>query len=142
MRINDAGLQLLKDFEGCRLTVYKDIAGFHTVGWGHMDPSLKVGQKISQETADSLLASDLKRFEDGVSECLDVGLTDNQFSALVVFAYNCSLGKFKTSTLLRKVNAGDYDGAVKEFGRWDKAGGKVVAGLTRRRQAEADLFTS
>lgn len=140
MRINQKGLQLIKDFEGCRLVVYADAAGYPTVGYGHMDFSLVLGNKITQAEAEELLRSDLQKFEDGVSELLVEEYTANQFSAMVSLAFNIGLGAFKKSTLLRKFNAGDILGAAAEFHKWNKAGGKVLKGLVRRRQAEARLF--
>lgn len=145
MKTNSAGLALIKQFEGCKLKSYQDIVGIWTIGYGHTGDDVTPGQKIDQETADSLLAADLSQFEDGVSGCLTTkqgGVTDNQFSALVCFAYNVGLGNLKSSTLLKKLLVGDTTGAANEFLRWNKAGGKEVAGLTRRRAAERALFMS
>lgn len=138
--INEKGLALLKRFEGCRLVVYKDAVGLHTVGWGHMDPALILGTKITQEEADSLLKEDLERFERGVYNVAAAPISSNEFSALVCFAYNVGLGAFANSTLLSKLNAGDKAGAAKEFLKWTRAGGTVLRGLVKRRQAEMELF--
>lgn len=137
--INQKGLNLIKHFEGCRLEVYLDAVGLPTVGYGHMDKSLKVGDNITQEEADRLLAEDLARFEDGVNDLLAVHVNDNEFSALVCLAFNIGLGAFGKSTLLKKVNNKMPD-AAQEFLKWTKAGGTVLKGLVRRRQAEMELF--
>lgn len=142
MKINDAGLNLIKQFEGCELLSYQDSAGLWTVGVGHLGPPAGPGVAIDQETADRLLRDDLKRTEEGVEKCLKVQVTENQFSAMVCFAFNVGVGALKSSTLLKKVNAGDFKGAADEFLRWNRAGGKVVSGLTRRRLAEKALFLS
>lgn len=141
-RINEAGLSLIKSFEGCKLKAYRDIVGILTIGYGHTGADVHSGMEISQEEADSILKKDLERFEGAVDGAANESISDNQFAALVAFAFNVGAGAFNSSTLLRKVNAGDYSGAAEEFLRWDKAGGKVVAGLTRRRQAERSLFLS
>lgn len=139
MKINQAGLDLVKSFEGCRLEAYKDVVGIDTIGYGHVSADIHPGLTITQAQADDLLAKDLKRFEDGVSAlCLQVN--ENQFSALVCLSYNIGLSNLKSSTLLKKLNVGDVSGAADQFLVWDKAGGKPVAGLLRRRQAERALF--
>lgn len=137
--INEAGLELIKKFEGLRLAVYKDAVGIPTVGYGHVT-NLPVGTSITQEEANSLLKVDLERFEKGVSGLVSAPVTDNQFSALVCFAYNVGIGNLEKSTLLKKLNIGDYDGAALEFPKWAKAGGKELSGLLKRRQAEEALF--
>lgn len=142
MKINDKGLLLIKYFEGLRLSVYLDAVGLPTVGYGHMDKSMKVGDKITQQKADELLLEDLSWFESGVDSMLKNEISSNQFSALVCFAYNIGLGNLKSSTLLKCVNSGQFDKAADEFLKWNKAGGKVLSGLTKRRQAERDLFLS
>ncbi|MCJ2030709.1 lysozyme [Methylobacterium sp. J-043] len=96
--------------------------------------------RITQAEADDILARDLVRFEDAVARLVRVPVTQNQFDALVSFAFNLGEGNLGSSTLLKKLNAGDYDGAADQFARWNKAKGKVLTGLTRRRAAEADLF--
>ena len=140
MQINQAGVDLIKAFERLKLTVYADAVGLPTCGYGHMDRNLRIGDRISLETAESLLHADLARFEAGVSDALALQPTDNQFAALVAFAFNVGLHAFQGSTLLKKMNAGDPDGASEEFGRWAKAGGKTLLGLVRRRAAERALF--
>ena len=141
MRINEAGLNLIKDFEGCRLKAYLCPAGVWTIGYGHTQ-GVKPDMVINQLQAERFLRQDLKRFEDAVTSLVKVPITPNQFSALVSFAYNVGTGALYDSTLLRKLNKKDYKGAANEFLRWNKAGGKVLPGLTRRRLAEKDLFES
>lgn len=141
MKINEAGLNLIKDFEGCRLKAYLCPAGVWTIGYGHTQ-GVKPDMVINQLQAERFLRQDLKRFEDAVTSLVKVPITPNQFSALVSFTYNVGTGALYDSTLLRKLNKEDYKGAANEFLRWNKAGGKVLPGLTRRRLAEKDLFES
>lgn len=136
---NAAGIALIKSFEGCKLTAYLCPANVWTIGYGHTGPDVKRGLTITQDQADALLRADLRKFETGVAR-MTTGATDNQFAALVSLAYNVGLGALKSSTLLRIHNAGDAAGAKAQFSRWNKAGGRVLAGLTRRRAAEADLY--
>jgi len=140
MRINEKGLKLLKQFEGCKLKTYKCVAGILTIGYGHTGKDVREGQTITQEEADKLLEGDLKRFEEGVADLVKVPVNSNQFSALVVFAYNIGLNALSGSTLLKRLNAGDIRGASEQFIRWNRAGGKEIQGLTNRRLAEKDLF--
>lgn len=143
MRISDAGIDLIKQSEGCRLTAYPDPAtGGHpwTIGYGHTGSDVHPGKVITQAEAYRLLVEDLDLFERGVKRLVTVELTQGQFDALVCFSFNVGLGALQQSTLLKMINAGDFDGAAKQFLRWDKAAGKVMAGLTKRRQAESELF--
>lgn len=140
MKISQTGIDLIKSFEGCRLTAYKDAVGVWTIGYGSTGSHVHEGLKITQEQAEVLLKQDLKRFIDGVNACVKVPITQNMFDALVSFSFNLGVGSLKTSTLLSKLNKKDYKGASVEFVRWNKAGGKVLAGLTRRRNAEKNLF--
>lgn len=142
MKINSAGLELIKSFEGCKLEAYKDIVGVWTVGFGHTGNDVYEKQRISQEEAEELLKDDLCKFEAGVASLLKVKVSENQFSALVSFAYNLGLGNLKSSLLLRCINKNNVVGAEGEFKKWNHAGGKVVEGLTRRREAEAKLFST
>lgn len=144
MQTSDKGIALLKEFEGCKLTAYQDSVGVWTIGYGWTQPvdgkPIRAGMTINQETAERLLKTGLVSYESDVSRLVKVGLTQGQFDALVSFTYNLGARSLSTSTLLRKLNAGDYAGAADEFLRWNKAGGKVLNGLTRRREAERDLF--
>ena len=137
--INKQTLDLIKKFEGCRLKAYLCPAGVLTIGYGHTK-SVKPNQTITQKQADELLLADLTEFERGVKSSLIVPINDNQLGALVSFAYNVGIGALQKSTLLKKLNAKDYQGASSEFLRWNKAGGKELKGLTLRRQAERELF--
>jgi len=139
MNINPAGLKLVKEFEGLRLKAYRCPAGVLTIGYGHTG-GVREGQVITEAEAEELLKKDLLIFERGVKNYVKVPLTDNQFSALVSFAYNVGLGAFGKSTLLRKINSRDYNGAAAEFARWNRGGGKILPGLVRRREAEKALF--
>lgn len=134
------GLELIKSFEGCVLKVYLDAIGLPTIGYGHLIKPGESFTKITQKEAEDLLKSDAQIFVDGVNKLLEVNVTQNQFDALVSIAFNIGLGNLKSSTLLRLVNAGDCKGAADQFPRWNKAGGKVLNGLTKRRNAERDLF--
>lgn len=146
-RINGAGVAIIKHFEGLALKAYKCPAGVWTIGYGHTGPDVVPGLVITEARADALLAADLARFEAGVARLAPV-TTDNQFSALVSFAFNVGLDEdddtitegLGDSTLLRKHNAGDYEGAAREFAKWNKANGVVLSGLDRRRAMEADLY--
>jgi lysozyme len=131
--------QMIEGFEGLRLDAYQDSVGVWTIGYGHTPAT--PGQAITQEQADSLMASDLARFERSVNGfCANSATTQGQFDAMVSFAYNLGAGALGGSTLLRLHRAGDYDGAAQEFLKWDHAGGQVLAGLTRRREAEAQVY--
>jgi len=151
-RINSAGLSLIKGyeglakkvFEGGKLTAieaYQDMVGVWTIGYGHTRTA-GPGQRISLAQATNLLRSDIATFEKSVSQAVRVPLTANQFAALVSFTYNVGSGALNSSTLLRRLNAGDTFGAANEFLRWNRAGGRVLAGLTRRRREERALFLS
>lgn len=137
--INEEGLKLIKEFEGLRLEAYLDVVGIPTIGYGSTH-GVKLGDKITEEEAESLLKEDLKIYEDVVERLVKVPLTDNQFSALVSFTYNLGQGNLASSTLLKLLNKGEYTQAADQFLRWNKAGGKVYKGLTRRREAERELF--
>ena len=139
LTIGEKGLELIKSFEGLRLRAYLCPAKVWTIGYGHTG-DVRGGQVITQSQADDLLKQDLRRFEIAVRKLVKVPLTQNQFDALVSFAYNVGEAALSRSTLLRKLNAGDLAGTKLEFAKWNKGGGKVLAGLTRRRDAEANLF--
>lgn len=141
MQINQKGLDLIKSFEGCKLTSYLCPAKVWTIGFGHTGDDVKPNMNISLARAEELLKQDLAKFEQGVQKIVTSTLNENQFSALVSFAYNCGLGNLKSSTLLKKVNINPNDKTIaSEFLKWDKAGGVVLAGLTKRRASEALLY--
>jgi len=142
MHMSQGGLDnLLKKFEGCRLKAYRCPAGILTIGYGHTSaagaPEVHDGMTITQDEAESILKNDLVKYEQPVAAMVKVDLEQNQFDVLVDFAYNAGVGALKTSTLLKKVNAGDFDAVPDELMKWTKGGGKVLPGLVRRRQAEA-----
>ena len=136
---------LIKHFEGCSLTAYPDPATGGepwTIGYGHTGPEVHPGMTITQEKADQLLTEDAVRVGNQVAKYVHVPLDQCEFDALVAFVFNVGIGNFFKSTLLRKLNAGDYEGAAKELPKWDKAAGKVMAGLTKRREAEKELINA
>lgn len=134
-------IDLVAQFEGCKLTAYLCPAGVLTIGYGHTGPDVKPGQTITKERARQLLAADLAKFAHGVNElCNGWRITQGMFDALVSFAYNLGLGALAGSTLMRLLRAGDVKGAADQFSRWNKAAGKVLPGLVKRRAAERDLF--
>jgi|SRR5262252_999770 len=141
--IGTRGLELVKHFESLRLYAYQDPVGVWTIGWGHTglkheDGTVHRGRKITEQEAENLLVHDMKHFCSRVEKLITVALTDDQFDALVSFDFNTGgLGK---STLRKLLNKGDYEGAAEEFPKWNKAGGKVLRGLTRRRKSEQNLF--
>lgn len=139
MKINKAGLDLIKRFEGLRLNTYDDAANIKTIGYGHTN-NVTEGMTITEQEAEVLFLEDIDYFEAKVSELVDVSLTSNQFSALISFTFNLGEGALGMSTLLKKLKAEDYKGAADEFIRWNKIGEIVEPGLTRRRQAERELF--
>jgi lysozyme len=142
MKTSQNGVNLIKSFEGLVLHAYKPVSTekYWTIGYGHYGSDVQEGSAISKEEAEQLLKYDLGKYEYGVSQMVQVPLNVNQFDSLVSFAYNCGLDALRTSTLLKKLNAKDYQGAAKEFDKWVHAGGKTLAGLVRRRAEEKALF--
>ena len=138
-RTNVNGLLLIKSFEGLRLQAYRDPVGIWTIGYG-TTRGVQPSMSISEAEAEKFLQQDLARFEQAINDAVEVPINDNQFSALASFTYNVGPGAFRSSTLLKLLNQGDIQGAADQFPRWNRAGGKVLAGLTRRRSAERSLF--
>ena len=138
MKTSDAGLNLIKQFEGLRLGAYKDSGGVPTIGYGHT-ATAKEGQKITKADAERLLQGDVASAEEAVKRLVKVPLSQNQFDALVSLTYNIGSGGFAGSTLLKKLNAGDKD-VTKEFIKWSKDGDRRLPGLVSRRKEEAKLF--
>ncbi len=128
-----------KSFEGCRLIAYQDSVGVWTIGYGHT-AGVHAGMVITQEQAEAFLLADLKISVTAVESLVHTPLTVEEESALVDLVFNIGSGNFSHSTLLKLLNAGDYSSAALEFDKWDRAGGNVLAGLLRRRQAETDMF--
>ena len=140
-QINDYGFAKIKQWEGLRLEAYQDSAGVWTIGYGHID-GVKKGDKITKKQAKDFLHKDLSKFEEVVSKSIKVPLNDYQFAALVSFAFNVGEYAFKKSTLVKKLNKGDYDCVPIELARWCYSGGKKVRGLINRRSAEAGLWVT
>lgn len=144
MRTGQKGLDLIKQFEGFRQDAYQDVVGIWTIGFGTIrypdGTPVKQGDHCTEPQAQEYLAHELAKFEDQINKLVKAQLNQNQFDALACFCYNVGGGAFAKSTLLKKLNAGDLQAAAQQFLVWNKAGGKPVAGLTRRRQAEATLF--
>ena len=144
MNISDTGLRLITEFEGLRLAAYPDPGTGGepwTIGVGHTG-GVHLGDTCTEEQAMDWLRSDVRYAESAVEHLVKVPLDQGQFDALVSFVFNCGQGAFGQSTMLRLLNAGDYDGASRQFGRWNKAGNQELPGLTRRRAAEAKLFST
>ena len=139
MEISQEGLSLIKKFEGCELESYKCAAGVWTIGYGSTN-GVEEGMEISQERADMLLLEDVEIFEEAVNKLVEVPLEQNQFDALVSWTFNLGSTNLQNSTLLKVLNNEDYEGVPSQIKRWNKAGGEVLQGLVRRREAEALLF--
>jgi len=145
MKVNKLGIDMMHQFEGCKLHAYQCPAKVWTIGFGNTyfadKTPVKQGDKVTQEEANELFETVMNNFSDGVRKCLTKEVSENQFSALVCFAYNVGIGNLQKSTLLKKLNVNPNDETIAaEFAKWNKAGGKVLAGLSRRRKAEADLY--
>lgn len=141
MRASEGCKQLIRVFEGLNTKAYRCPAGVLTIGYGHTGPDVKEGQTITRDQAELLLNQDLGAVGRQVEHALDgMRVNQNQFDALCSFTFNLGIGRLETSTLLKKLKAGDYEGAANEFLRWNRAGGQILEGLTRRRQAERRLF--
>tara|TARA_Y100000034_G_C6828849_1_gene373996 strand:- start:737 stop:1195 length:459 start_codon:yes stop_codon:yes gene_type:complete len=141
MKTSEVGRELIKEFEGCKQVAYQDSVGVWTIGYGHTKDVYE-GQLAIKKTCDRFLEEDLDEFEGYVDSYVKVELNQNQFDALVAWTFNLGPGNLSESTMLRKLNEGDYDAVPDEMRRWNKAGGEVLNGLVRRRDAEAGLFSS
>jgi GH24 family phage-related lysozyme (muramidase) len=141
MKISSKGLKLIKEFEGLRLDAYYCSSNVLTIGYGSTGPHVKQGMRITEKEAEDLLCKDLSRFEEGVTKLITIPLNQEQFDALVSFAFNCGNGALEESTLRRRLNAGENPNTVakEELKRWTNGG---LAGLVRRRAAETELFCS
>ena len=129
----------IKKWEGCRLEAYTCSAGVATIGWGHTK-DVKLGDTICLRKAEKYLLDDLVECQKGLASLVNVEVTESQFIALMSFVFNLGLGNFKSSTLRKKLNAGNFTGAQAEFERWVYAGGKVIQGIVNRRKEEAEFF--
>ena len=133
------GLALIKKFEGCELKAYQCSAGVWTIGYGHTKDVVE-GMEITQEEAEQMLVDELHEYESYINKYVTVALSQNQFDALVSWVYNLGPANLKSSTMLKVLNSGEYEDVPAQMKRWNKAGGKVLEGLIRRREAEACLF--
>lgn len=144
MSTSQNGINLISSFEGCELKAYLCPAKVWTIGFGTTvypnGVKVKKGDSCTLEQAKQFKAHDLKRFEKTVNNLVKVPLTQNQFDALVSLTYNIGTGAFEESTLLKKLNTGDYQGAADQFTVWNKGGGKVLQGLVNRRAKEKEVF--
>jgi lysozyme len=145
MKVNNLGIDLMHFFEGCKLEAYQCSAKVWTIGWGNTfyenGTPVRQGDKITQDRANSLFVFVANKFADEIKKLIKTNLSENQFSALVCFAYNVGTSNLAKSTLLKKVNVNPNDPSIaNEFLRWNKAGGKELLGLTRRRTAESKLY--
>jgi len=139
MRTSDEGIELIKHFEGCHLEAYLCPAGVPTIGYGHTR-GVSMGDVIDQEAAEALLIEDLEEFEGYVDKLVEIGLRQNEFDALVSWTFNLGPANLKESTLLNRVNYGPLSDVPTQIKRWNRAGGKVLAGLVKRRAAESALW--
>ena len=146
MQMAEEGFALIKRFEGFRARAYRCPAGVWTIGYGHTaaagSPEVASGLEISRADADTMLRCDVERFSRDVAASLKVTLEANQFSALVSFAYNVGIGNFRKSSVLAAINGGDLAAVPRCLQLWNKARGRVLSGLVKRRAAEAELFLS
>lgn len=141
MHTSADGIDFIRNEEGCRLTAYQDSVGVWTIGVGHTGPDVHAGLTITQARADELLRADLSRFEAAVDKAVAYPqLTQGQFDALVSLCFNIGAGNFASSTLVKKLNAGDAAGCASEFPRWCKAGGNFNEVLAKRRGRELWVF--
>jgi GH24 family phage-related lysozyme (muramidase) len=141
MKTSEAGIKLIEQFEGCKLTAYQDQNGVWTIGIGHAH-DVHMGQFETQAQAEADLCTDVATAEKAVNSLVKVALTQHQFDALVSFTYNEGSSRLASSTILKRLNAGDYTGAKEAFAMWNVIGGHVSAGLVRRRDAEMALFAT
>lgn len=139
MQISEEGKNLIKKFEGCELEAYKCAAGVWTIGYGHIKTAVE-GMKIDQATANELFDEEIVEYENYVNTAVTVPLSQNQFDAIVSWVFNLGNGNLLSSTMLKVINSGDHAGVPAQIKRWNKAGGKVLEGLIRRREAEALLY--
>lgn len=145
MKINQATVDLVKEFEGKRLSAYRDPVGIVTIGYGYTNaagfgPGVSMGDTWTEEQAEEMLAEGLERFGAQIEPLFTRAPNENQFGAFTSLSYNIGIGAFSTSTALKRFNAGDEAGAAEALTWFDKAGGKVLKGLVRRREAEKALF--
>ena len=139
IQISKTGIELLKHFEGCELKAYQDSVGVWTIGYGHTK-GIYEGLEITQSEAEKMLVDELPEYEGYISDKVVPMLQQHEFDALVCWVYNLGPTNLSSSTMLKKLNAGEFKEVPFQMKRWDKAGGQPLLGLTRRRNAEALLF--
>ena len=139
MKISEDGLELIKKFEGCETTAYQDSVGVWTIGFGHTK-GVEKGQTCSIEDAESMLADEMDEYEGYINNMVKVDLQQHEFDALVAWVYNLGPTNLGESTMLKVLNGGQFDRVPDEMNRWTRAGGEILEGLVRRRQAESLMF--
>lgn len=139
MKISEEGISLIKKFEGCKLEAYLDAVDVPTIAYGRTK-DVKIGDICTQQQAEDWLEEELVEYEGYVNEAVKVELTQPQFDSLVSWTYNLGPSNLNRSSMLRVLNTSDYDNVPEQIMRWNKAGGRVLAGLVRRREAEAEMF--
>ena len=139
MKISEEGIALIKKFEGCKLEAYLDAVDVPTIAYGRTK-DVKIGDICTQQQAEDWLEEELVEYEGYVNEAVKVELTQPQFDSLVSWTYNLGPSNLNRSSMLRVLNTSDYDNVPEQIMRWNKAGGRVLAGLVRRREAEAEMF--
>ena len=139
MKISENGLELIKKFEGCETTAYQDSVGVWTIGFGHTK-GVEEGQTCSIEDAESMLADEMDEYEGYINNMVKVELQQHEFDALVAWVYNLGPTNLGESTMLKVLNGGQFDRVPDEMNRWTRAGGEILEGLVRRRQAESLMF--
>lgn len=142
MKISDKGLDLIREYEGFSPVPYQDAAKYWTIGWGHLIKKDEKFDRITQEQGKELLKKDLEPVENTINYYTEVKLNQNQFDALCVFVYNIGTSAFIRSTLLKWLNDNRFNDIPQQFTRWNKASGRTLLGLARRRVAESQLFLS
>ena len=139
MKISEDGLELIKKFEGCETTAYQDSVGVWTIGFGHTK-GVEEGQTCSIEDAESMLADEMDEYEGYINNMVKVELQQHEFDSLVAWVYNLGPTNLSESTMLKVLNGGQFDRVPDEMNRWTRAGGEILEGLVRRRQAESLMF--
>lgn len=140
MNISKVGVDLIKQYEGCKLRAYRDAVSVLTCGWGSTGPDIRDDTVWTQEQADKRLMDHLELVDGCIGRNVNVPLTQNQYDSLASWVYNLGCGNFMRSTLLKKLNEGDYAAVPDQIRRWTRAGTQVLSGLVKRREAEAELF--
>jgi len=139
MKISEDGLELIKKFEGCETSAYQDSVGVWTIGFGHTK-GVEEGQTCSIEDAESMLADEMDEYEGYINNMVKVELQQHEFDSLVAWVYNLGPTNLSESTMLKVLNGGQFDRVPDEMNRWTRAGGEILEGLVRRRQAESLMF--